>query len=52
MTLAHFKASNWRGLLLACAILTISLRLDYVGEPLAALTLVVAYVIMVIVNGV
>lgn len=35
--------------MLACAILAVSLRLFFVGERFAALTVVVAYVILVIV---
>jgi hypothetical protein len=49
MTFAQFKVSNWRGALLTCAILVVSLRLFYVGERIAALTLLVAYPILVIV---
>ena len=49
MTFAQFKVTNWRRLMLACAILAVSLRLFLVGERFAALTAVVAYVILVIV---
>jgi hypothetical protein len=50
MMLARFKTSNWRDVFLSCAILAVSLQLIFIGERLAALSLVAACVVTAIIN--